>query len=89
MNIKKCTICGEAYDYCGHCKSGNSWKYYACSQPHFQIFVILREVREGIITEKEAGERLKSMHIKTKILLPSVAEVVENYISKTKTKADE
>lgn len=89
MNIKKCTICGDEYDYCGHCKKRNSWKYYACTQQHYQIFIILREVREGIITEQEAGERLKSMHIKTKVLLPSVAEVVEKYINETKRKVDD
>lgn len=59
----KCWICGKEYDACLNCKDMNGWRRTACSPEHYQINQIIRETKEGIISDKEATELFANIGI--------------------------
>ena len=86
---RSCWICGKDYDYCPHCKRAETWKSTTCSTEHYQIHLILQELREGVLTKIEAKQRLKNIGIDNNYnfdkMIPAVARDVKEII-KTKEK---
>lgn len=84
-NKKNCTICGKEYVYCPNCEKLGGYKYYADTPECYQIFMILSEIREGVITKAEAKTNFSYIGITSDYdfsnLIPSVAEVVKDIVT--------
>ena len=62
-NNKICTICGNSYNYCAKCERLGGYKFYADTPECYQVFEIMREYREGIITAIEAKSQFERIEI--------------------------
>jgi hypothetical protein len=62
-NFTTCAICGKEYNYCPSCEQHKGYRYYADTPECFQVFLILQDIREGIINETEAVERFNHIGI--------------------------
>src|SRR5574344_892401 len=84
-NKKLCTICGKEYAYCPTCERLGGWKYYTDTPECFQIFMILSEIREGVITKEEAKTNFGHIGITSDYdysnLIPAVADVVKDIVT--------
>lgn len=83
-NTTQCWICGKEYNYCPHCPRYEQWQSNSCSTEHYQINLILGELREGVINESEAKVRFDNIGINEDYdfsqLLPSVARDIQKNI---------
>ena len=78
MAKKECILCGVEYDVCAYCPATiqqTPWRQLCDSSRHFQIYMIVRSLRSGILKEDEAREQLDSLKVTTdeiKSFVPSV-----------------
>jgi hypothetical protein len=49
----------KEYDYCPTCEKRKSWKLLSCSPECFKIHMILAEMRENVLSSREAYQQLK------------------------------
>lgn len=61
--MKKCTICGSEYHYCGKCKHYGGYRFYACKPECYQVWSILSSLREGVINSHEAAVQFSNIGI--------------------------
>lgn len=92
-NNKICPICDKGYSHCNYCERIGSWKALVCSHECFQIYIILSEIREGTLTEKEVSEQLNRLEITEEYanahFRPSVAKKVIEIITNNAEIKDE
>lgn len=62
-NERKCAICGKQYHYCFKCEKIAGYRFYTDTPECYQIHVILREYREGVLTAEEAAKRFVNIGI--------------------------
>jgi hypothetical protein len=83
---KVCPICGNKYNHCVKCERIGSWRALACSHKCYQVYMVIAEIREGILTEKEAATELENIGVTDEYakgnFITSVAEVVEHILTK-------
>lgn len=75
---RKCCVCGNLYEYCGHCDkqaSNNTWKLNYCSENCREIFRICSKFEGKLISIEEAKEGLSKLYI-GKDIQKSVADTV-------------
>ena len=74
----KCCVCGNSYEYCGHCDkqaSNNTWKLNYCSENCREIFRICSKFEGKLISIEEAKEGLNKLYI-GKDIQKSVADTI-------------
>lgn len=80
-----CQICGKKYNYCSKCKELAGYRAVADSPECYQIYMVLRQYLEDIITESEATNMFSDIGITANSdlshLLPSVARDVKAIIN--------
>lgn len=82
-NNKVCPICGKGYSHCDKCEKIGSWKVLACSPECYQIYSLLAEIREGVLTESDVVQKLKHFGVTADYakanFIPSVAKIITVY----------
>jgi predicted transcriptional regulator len=79
----RCLLCGKEYDVCRLCQQVTEytpWKVHYDSPRHFQTHAIVKDIRSGILTSKEAKERLDNMRVapdEVKTFVSSVRDTLE------------
>lgn len=68
MAAKKneCLLCGSEYEVCKMCArvaKMTPWRLDYDTPRHFQIHAIIKEIREGILTNEEAKEKLTELGV--------------------------
>lgn len=61
-----CLLCGTEYEVCKYCQRTRlytPWKIDFDSPRHFQIYSIVTDVRNNILTNDEAKERLEHLDV--------------------------
>lgn len=83
--VKECWICGKKFSYCPNCKRKETWKKETCTTEHYQINLILDELREGVITKSEAKKRFENVGVNDNYdfskLLPAVARDIKEILN--------
>ena len=86
MSKVTCWICGKQHEYCPVCHQSNGWKYVADTPEHYQIYLVLHEFEESIITKDEATERFAELGITAEAnlswVIPAVEEQIRGIIGK-------
>lgn len=78
-----CRICGIEYEVCPTCaetKMYTPWRIICDTATHYQIWLIIRQYKEGIISKETARERFTSLKIKKsdyENFIPSVRQVID------------
>lgn len=83
-NDIECKICGKLYHYCPHCGRYEKWMAHACCSEHYEIHLILTELREGIFDKEQAKNAFKNIGIDENYdfskLLPAIARDIKKII---------
>ena len=61
-----CKICGKGYNACDTCinqKNYAAWRAIACTQDHFQAYMVLYEYGNGTLKKADAKEMLSKVDI--------------------------
>ena len=61
-----CKICGKGYTACDTCinqKNYAAWRAIACTQDHFQAYMVLYEYGNGTLKKADAKEMLSKVDI--------------------------
>lgn len=61
-----CKVCGKGYNSCDYClnqKNYAAWRAIACTQDHFQAYMILHEYGSGLIEKSDAKAMLEKLDI--------------------------
>lgn len=61
-----CKICGKGYNACDTClnqKNYAAWRAIACTQDHFQAYMVLYEYGNGTLKKADAKEMLSKVNI--------------------------
>ena len=61
-----CKICGKGYNACDTCvnqKDYAAWRAIACTQDHFQAYMVLYEYGNGTLKKADAKEMLSKVDI--------------------------
>ena len=61
-----CKICGKGYNACDTCinqKKYAAWRAIACTQDHFQAYMVLYEYGNGTLKKADAKEMLSKVDI--------------------------
>lgn len=75
-NNAVCGICGRGYHRCAKCNTLPHYKNVTDTPECFKVYTVLREYRNGIISETEAIEMYERIGYDEKNLLPSVAKLI-------------
>ena len=62
----ECLLCGSEYDVCKMCArvaKMTPWRLDYDTPRHFQIHAIVKEIREGILTNEEAKAKLNELGV--------------------------
>ena len=64
MNIPnhQCQICGREYYACNKCEKLNSYKLVVDKPECYGIYLILLEIRQGVLTMAEANDKLRDKY---------------------------
>lgn len=79
---QKCLMCGTEYEVCRFCPTTikfTPWRRLCDSPRHYQVYMLLQDIRAGVLTNDEAKDRLAYMKMgidEVKELLPSVQETL-------------
>lgn len=76
-NNKVCQICGTPYYACSKCNEINSWKAVVDKPDCFKFYLILTELNQSIITEKEAAREFRNLELNLTNLRKRKIEFVE------------
>jgi hypothetical protein len=61
-----CKICGKGYNACDTCinqKNYAAWRAIACTQDHFQAYMVLYEYGNGTLKKADAKEMLSKVNV--------------------------
>ena len=61
-----CKICGKGYNACDTCinqKNYAAWRAIACTQDHFQVYMVLYEYGNGTLEKADAKGMLSKVNI--------------------------
>ena len=61
-----CKVCGKGYNACDTCvnqKNYAAWRAIACTQDHFQAYMVLYEYGNGTLKKADAKEMLSKVDI--------------------------
>lgn len=78
----KCYLCGTEYEVCKLCRNVaeyTPWRRMCDSSRHFQIYMIVKDFRKGLLKEAEAKEQLANLQVnidEVKTFVPSVQETL-------------
>ena len=64
-NNSTCRICGKEYHRC-HCSSEGSWRKVTDTSEHYQIFCVIRDYTNGVITVSKAYSLLSKLDLSEK-----------------------
>ena len=84
-NNSTCRICGKGYHRC-NCHSEGSWRKVTDTSEHYQIFCVIRDYRNGVISASKANTLLSKMDLREKdSFVPNVKEAIAEITSKKKS----
>lgn len=78
----KCLLCGAEYQVCKFCPSTKAftpWRQLCESQRHFQIYMVVKDLRAERLKAAEAKEQLEYLGVdlkEVKSFVPSVQETL-------------
>ena len=78
----RCLLCGAEYQVCKYCPSTKAftpWRQLCESQRHFQIYMIVKDLRAERLSAGEAKEQLERLKVnaaEVKTFVPSVQETL-------------
>lgn len=58
-----CEICNAPYHKCSKCDSMPHYKRHTCSPACYQIYTVLIETEEGVLTDEEAAKQYAYLDI--------------------------
>lgn len=64
----KCQICNTEYKHCPECDKANSYRKVADTPVCYKIYMVLYELRTGIIDDAKAKEELATIGVTEKTL---------------------
>lgn len=64
----KCQICNTEYKHCPECDKAHSYKSVADNPTCYKIYIVLYELRTGIIDETKAKEELANIGVTKKTI---------------------
>ncbi len=73
-----CLLCGTEYEVCKYCQRTRlytPWKIDFDSPRHFQIYSIVTDIRNNILTNDEAKERLEHLNVTADEMMTFVESV--------------
>ncbi|MCM1100156.1 MAG: hypothetical protein NC079_00605 [Clostridium sp.] len=74
-----CVLCGKGYHACDSCsksKAFTSWRVLTDTPAHYQIFMILKDYHNHIITGEEARNLLSDLDLSDRALYKESARKV-------------
>lgn len=77
-NNKVCQICGIPYYACNKCNEIHSWRSVVDKPDCYKIYLILTEINQLIITEKEAAEEFRKVKLNLTTLKKRKSEFTES-----------
>lgn len=94
----KCQICNTEYKHCPECDKANSYRKVADNPTCYKIYMVLYELRTGIIDNARAKEELATIGVTTKTLrnfklidavYDRIAEIVKEETVEVTVKSEE
>lgn len=84
-----CRICGKGYHRC-NCHSEGSWRKVTDTSEHYQIFCVIRDYRNGVISAFRAKNLLAKMDLRERdSFVENVRQALDEIEAKTSKKATE
>ena len=84
-NNSTCRICGKEYHRC-HCSSEGSWRKVTDTSEHYQIFCVIRDYTNGVITASKAYGLLTKLDLTEKdSFVTDKKAVIDEIFNKKKT----
>ena len=77
-NNKVCQICGTPYYVCSHCNKINNWRTVADKPNCYQVYLILTELNQNTINEKEVVEQFHNIGVNLTTLKKQKSNYVES-----------
>lgn len=80
--INHCFLCGTEYEVCKYCRQVveyTPWRQQCDSMRHFQIYMIVKDIRSGGLKPAEAKEQLEHLKVtpdEIKTFVPSVQKTL-------------
>lgn len=81
-----CRICGKEYEVCPTCAEVKQYTPYRiiCDTPkHFQLYTLIREYREGVVTPLEAKRELEQIGV-SKAELKTLIQSVQDFVKEVR-----
>ena len=78
-----CAICGKSYHKCSKCNEMAQYKAFVCSPECYQVFLIMKDFEEGVLTESDATERYAYLDITLDSDFSKYTEGVASAIKRT------
>lgn len=82
-NMSNCFLCGAEYEVCKMCsqiKHYTPWRMECDSPRHWQIYVIVKDLRKGLLKPDEAKEQLEQLKVTLEEVKTFVASVQETLL---------
>lgn len=79
-NLTKCMICGNAYSYCPTCAGTHAWRFYTDTHEHYQIYVIIEQYSQKLMTKEDACEAFERLGITQDTELTGIKESIAKQI---------
>ena len=82
-----CRICGSEYLACDNCAAVgdiNPWRSICDTQQHYQVFMIVKMLSDGVMNKTEANDALKHIGVTEKQIntfIPAVKEKLKALIA--------
>ena len=84
-NNSICRICGKGYHRC-HCSSEGNWRKVTDTSEHYQIFCVIRDYLNGVITACRAYSLLSKLDLSEKdSFVDDKKAVIDEIFNKKKT----
>lgn len=81
-NNHTCQICGKGYYACDKCEKLNSYKIVVDTPACYGVYLVLTELRQGVIDQTEAQKKLKEQGLTLTVLKQSKTEYIPDVFNK-------
>lgn len=81
-----CRICGKKYKVCDRCDTARNrtpWRVIADTAEHYQIWIVIRQYKQNLITKQKAKEMLSNIPFQDELdtFIPAVRDTINSIMT--------
>lgn len=81
-----CRICGKKYKVCDRCETARNrtpWRVITDTAEHYQIWIIIRQYKQNLITKEEAKEMLSNIPFQNELdaFIPAIKDTINSIMT--------